>query len=245
MPDSNVATRGSPWTGSGPAGQSDVSSRTASRMKSMNSSASNVPPPSSSMARKAIIKFRSGASWWLTSRIFRKKRRISSEPSDPSPPALSMMPSAADRWNRSSSCGNVSRWRWIASRTARLTCVSTISFSRGLISRTRTKDSNSEKPTAPAPWLISRKTSFSSSSETKRSAIFKWPRAIFATWERSSEPVPWLSQAMNNFLKKSVSFCHRSLEDSWPVLFFVAASFSKARTRRVGDFSPPASITVG
>mmetsp|Transcript_106038 Transcript_106038/g.296817 ORF Transcript_106038/g.296817 Transcript_106038/m.296817 type:complete len:265 (+) Transcript_106038:824-1618(+) len=245
MPQSSVACRGSSAGRLGLKGQRVISSVTASRMKSMNSSASKDPPPSSSIALKAIMRFLSGASCALTSRIFRKNRRISSGPRAPSPPAVSMMPSSALRLKRASSCTNVMPLRWIARRTARLTCVNTNSFKRWFLGWVRTKARNSWKLMSPPPSRsIELKNWCNCLSETRRSAIFRRLRIICVTSEKFRVPVPLRSHSTNNFLKNSVSFCRLSFGGSCPVCPFFAARLSKARTRRMVPCSSSSSSPI-
>mmetsp|Transcript_3009 Transcript_3009/g.8543 ORF Transcript_3009/g.8543 Transcript_3009/m.8543 type:complete len:295 (-) Transcript_3009:563-1447(-) len=75
-------------------GHKVVSSLIACLRKCINSSASKVPPPSSSMALNAMTRFRSGASCVPTSRTLRKNRRISSGPRELLSAPPSMIPSS-------------------------------------------------------------------------------------------------------------------------------------------------------
>mmetsp|Transcript_6473 Transcript_6473/g.16014 ORF Transcript_6473/g.16014 Transcript_6473/m.16014 type:complete len:247 (+) Transcript_6473:199-939(+) len=75
-------------------GHNVVSSSITCLRKSINSSASKVPPPSWSMALNAMTRFRSGASCVPTSRTLRKNRRISSGPRALLSTKPSMIPSS-------------------------------------------------------------------------------------------------------------------------------------------------------
>mmetsp|Transcript_73418 Transcript_73418/g.185436 ORF Transcript_73418/g.185436 Transcript_73418/m.185436 type:complete len:264 (-) Transcript_73418:7-798(-) len=214
-------------------GHNVVSSWMASRMNSMNSSESKLPPPSSSMALKAMTKLRSGASWSFTSRTLRKNRRISSGPRLLSPPAVSMIPSFSAFWKRCSSSASVKRCRCMASLTTRLTCFNTSSFILLFFSFVRMKDKNSVNSTSPPPSSsIARKNSQICSSETNLSAILRCFRAMPITSLMDRVPDPLVSQAMNSFLKNSVSFLSFSFGESWPLQDDrFDANISKDRTR--------------